>query len=40
MEPRSPSRERVPLRPSHPEPKLVPILMTNDDDDQPSQEER
>ena len=34
------ARERVPLRPSQPEPQLVPIPMSDDDDDQPPQEER
>ena len=41
MEPRSSSRERVPLRPSQPEPQLVPTSMNDGDaDDQQPQEER
>ena len=36
--PESTSRERLPLRPSPPEPQLLP--MNDDDDDQPPQEER
>ena len=35
--PRKKSRERVPLRPSQPEPHLVPIPMSNGDDDQLSE---
>ena len=34
------SLERLPLRPSPPEPQLIPIPMNDDDDDQPPQKER
>ena len=40
MEPGSPSRDRVPLRPSQRGPQLIPTLMNDGDDDQPPQEER
>ena len=33
-------RERLPLRPSPPEPQLIPFPISDDDDDQPPQEER
>ena len=39
-DPESTSRERLPLRPSSPEPQHIPIPMNDDDDDQPPQEER
>ena len=38
--PESASRERLPLRPSPPEPQLIPTPMNDGDDDQPQQEER
>ena len=38
--PESTSRERLPLRPSPPEPQLIPIHMNDGDDDQPPREER
>ena len=37
---RSPSRERLPCRPSQPEPQLSPIPMNDSDDDQPPPDER
>ena len=37
--PESTSRERIPLRPSSPEPQLIPIPVNDGDDDQPPQEE-
>ena len=38
--PESTSRERLPLRPSSPEPQLIPIPVNDGDDDQPTQAER
>ena len=38
--PESTSRERLPLRPSPPEPQLIPIHMNDGHDDQPPREER
>ena len=38
MEPGSPSRDRVPLRPSQRGPQLIPTPMNEGDDDQPPQE--
>ena len=40
MGPRKNSRERLPLRPSQPEPQLIPNPMNDDDDDQSPQDEK
>ena len=40
VKPRSSSRERQPLRPSQPEPQLIPMVVDDGDDDQSPKEER